>query len=101
MCACQLEKECPKTNEPVCGSNRQDFKNKCLLRVNACKTGKPIYVKKSGSCSKSTASEERERGGRERAERWQREGDRERGSEREKGIEGEKERRREGEERRS
>ena len=84
MCACQLEKQCPTTNEPVCGSNRQDYKNKCLLRVNACKTGKPIYVKKSGSCSKLTASEERERE-RER----ERDGERGRGGEGERGRGGE------------
>ena len=47
QCVCQSPEDCPDDVEPVCGSNRKTYDNKCLFKVEACGTDMTF---KQGRC---------------------------------------------------
>ncbi|KPM04953.1 Agrin-like protein 3, partial [Sarcoptes scabiei] len=49
LCVCP--KNCPKTFDPVCGSDLKTYPNECELRVSSCQKKKHIIVIKQGPCN--------------------------------------------------
>eukprot|EP00118_Oscarella_pearsei_P003609 m.15050 g.15050 ORF g.15050 m.15050 type:complete len:563 (+) comp26139_c0_seq1:188-1876(+) len=47
---CVCTKMCLPTQEPVCGSDRRTYRNKCELNLASCKTGRVINVVSTGPC---------------------------------------------------
>lgn len=57
---CVCPKYCPQygdhsASRPVCGSDKNDYKDQCEMRKNACEKGVEISVKYQGACGKYTA----------------------------------------------
>eukprot|EP00922_Rhytidocystis_sp_ex-Travisia-forbesii_P037630 GHVS01056051.1.p1 GENE.GHVS01056051.1~~GHVS01056051.1.p1 ORF type:complete len:190 (-),score=22.17 GHVS01056051.1:693-1262(-) len=44
---------CSTAFRPVCGTDGKEYKNKCVLEAEACKTNKRIEVKHTGLCRQS------------------------------------------------
>ena len=40
----------PRVDEPVCGSDRQDYPNQCLLESMACKKSNDVTMWNKGRC---------------------------------------------------
>ncbi|XP_027047303.1 agrin-like [Pocillopora damicornis] len=47
---CVCPRQCPLSFDPVCGSNRQTYLNKCTLQVESCRTQTRITVARRGQC---------------------------------------------------
>jgi len=50
VCLCPLLKDCPRDNNPVCGSDRISYRNKCYMIALNCPKKKNVYVKRTGYC---------------------------------------------------
>ncbi|CAL8378260.1 unnamed protein product [Gadus morhua 'NCC'] len=48
MCICDFK--CNNDYVPVCGSNNQNYQNKCFLRRDACKMQSEVLVTSDGAC---------------------------------------------------
>ncbi|XP_049267281.1 follistatin-A-like [Rhipicephalus sanguineus] len=48
---CRCNGACPGDLRPVCGSDGRTYPNECLLRVEACRSRRPLRLVYAGACS--------------------------------------------------
>ena len=47
---CSCKENCPRIDNPVCGSNYKTYRNKCLMELEACQSGTMIRARSNGRC---------------------------------------------------
>ena len=47
---CSCKENCPRVDNPVCGSNYKTYRNKCLMELEACQSGTMIRARSNGRC---------------------------------------------------
>ena len=47
---CVCPKDCPDSNQTVCGSDRKNYNNECDLKKAACSDNKRLFVIRRGKC---------------------------------------------------
>jgi len=47
---CVCDDQCPKVEEPVCGTDGRDYTNECVLKATACRENRDVAVSDTGLC---------------------------------------------------